>query len=193
MLRETIKPLTIVGILLSLSGPLLIVLKESTSSHNGQAKSNNSVEVDRRTLGIGILYGAGTAVCWGISPILIKLGLERGGSPVFGNLVMYLAACIVILPSAFLIGENRKAIFNIRQEAFWPAVFCGLANNVWQLSMNFALAYGSVIVVSLMVRTSPIWTLLFAFFFIRRYESLSRWVLLGNGLVIIGSLLVLVP
>jgi len=45
-------------------------------------------------------------------------------------------------------------------------------------------------VVSLMLRTIPLWSLLFSFLFMREYESFSRWVLLGNALLVVGAILV---
>ena len=48
-----------------------------------------------------------------------------------------------------------------------------------------------MIVVSLMLRTLPLWVLLFAFIFNREYESFSRWVLFGNGLLMVGTILII--
>jgi drug/metabolite transporter (DMT)-like permease len=54
-----------------------------------------------------------------------------------------------------------------------------------------ALAYGSVIVVSLMGRTVPLWVLIFSFLFNRELESFSRWVILGSTLLFSGTLLII--
>ena len=70
-------------------------------------------------------------------------------------------------------------------------IFSGLTTSIAQLLRYLAFGYGSVIVVSLMLRTLPLWVLLFAFVFNRQYESFSRWVLLGNGLLVIGTILVI--
>ena len=72
------------------------------------------------------------------------------------------------------------------------AVLTGVSASIGQLLRIAALKYGSVIVVTLMQRTSPLWILFFVFIFNRRYESLSRWVLVGNGALMAGTLLVLV-
>lgn len=57
---------------------------------------------------------------------------------------------------------------------------------------DVSFSYGSVIVVSLMLRTLPLWVLLFAFIFNREYESFSRRVLFGNGLLMVGTILVII-
>ncbi|MBI4286341.1 MAG: DMT family transporter [Chloroflexi bacterium] len=192
ILGEAVKPLTFVGILLALSGPFLLIMKESTTSRDNKLFGSAGEKVDRATLYKGILYAAGVTVFRGSSPILVKFSLDNGGSPVFGTLVAYLAACVIICPSSFLVAENRAAILKTRGVALRLAVLSGLTASVAQLLRNFALTYGSVIVVSLVMRTSPLWTLLFAFAFIREHESLGRWVLLGNSFLVIGSLLALV-
>lgn len=192
ILGETVTPLMIAGIFLSLSGPLLITVKESTAVGGAQSRANHGAEVDRRTLYKGILYGMGTAVFRGCAAVSVKLALDSGGPPVLGNLVAYLAACIAISPSSFLGAENRKEMFKAPQKAWRLALVSGITTGIAQLLKNLALKYGSVIVVSLMQRTIPIWVLLFAFTFNRKYESLSRWVLLGNGALMAGSLLVLI-
>jgi len=71
------------------------------------------------------------------------------------------------------------------------ALFSGLTSNIAQLSRYIALGLGSAIVISLMLRTMPLWVLCFAFIFNREYESFSRWVLLGNGLLMSGTILIL--
>jgi len=193
ILREVVKPPAIIGIILAFSGPLLTTIKETRTSWNAKSDENFETKIERRTLYKGILYGTVASIFWGTSPILVKFGLDIGGPPVLGNLVAYVAASAVICPSLFLGAENRRTILNKREEALKPALSCGFVTNMAQLSRNLALQYGSVTVVSLMGRTIPIWTLLFAFTFIRKHESFSRWVLLGNGLIFIGSLLVVFP
>jgi drug/metabolite transporter (DMT)-like permease len=194
LLKETITALQAIGILFTLSGPLLILLKEQTTGDGSPIKpGSHGREVDARTLFLGVLYGAGAALFWGGSAIFIKFGLEAGGTSVAGTLIAYAAASAVISPSCLLNSGNRKELAGAGRKSLRVAVFSGLATSVAQLLRYLSLGYGSVIVVSLMVRTMPLWVLLFAFVFNREYESFSRWVLLGNGLLIIGTILVIIP
>ena len=193
ILRESINSLMFLGILFSLTGPLLTILKEQTVESSRRLKAgSNGKELDRHTLYIGILYGLGGAVFWGSSAIFIKLGLENGGSPVAGTLVAYLAASIVITPSILLSRENKREILDTNRRSFRLALFSGLTTNIAQLLRYLALNYSSVIIVTLLMRTTPLWVLLFSFIFNRRYESFSRWVLLGNFLLIVGTVLILI-
>lgn len=185
ILKETMTPLMIFGVFLSLAGPLLIILKEQGG------KGNQFTALDRRTLCIGMLYGMGAAIFWGSSSIFIKLGLKSGGSPITGSLIAYLAASIVISPSAFLNEENRKEMFGEDGRSLRLALVSGLTSSSAQLLRYLALGYTSVIIVSVLGRTLLLWVLFFSFIFNREYESFSRWVLVGSGLLTIGTILVL--
>jgi drug/metabolite transporter (DMT)-like permease len=192
ILGETITPLLVCGMLFSLSGPLLIAVKEHTLARVPDTDEKpRGKEVTRSTLYRGMLYGLGTAVMWGASAIFIKLGLTSGGPPVAGSLIAYLAASLAIIPSSFLNRVNRKEIFQKDRESFQLALLSGLTSTIAQLLRYLALDVGSVIVVSLMLRTSPLWVLSLAFIFNREVESFSRWVLLGNALLITGTILIL--
>lgn len=190
LLDERLTPVQFLGVLFTLSGPLLILFKEETTSGDpaGPRRGN---EVDRRTLFLGSLYGAGAALCWGSSAVFIKWALNIGGSPVVGSLISYAAAAVVISPSLWLRTESRREILLQGTNSFQTAVWCGLTVSFAQLLRYLALAYASVIVASLMLRSTPVWVLLLAFIFNREIESFSRWVLLGNLLLIVGTILII--
>jgi drug/metabolite transporter (DMT)-like permease len=193
LLKETVTSLQLLGILFTLSGPLLMLCKEQTVSEGSPMKSgSHGKEVDARTLALGVLYGAGAALFWGSSAIFIKFGLEAGGTPVAGTLIAYVAASVVISPSFLFSQEKRRELYRGGRKPLPIAIFSGLTTSLAQLLRYVSYGYGSVIVVSLMLRTLPLWVLLFAFIFNREYESFSRWVLFGNGLLIVGTILVII-
>ncbi|MDP2727011.1 MAG: DMT family transporter [Dehalococcoidia bacterium] len=192
LFRETVTPRMVVGIALCVLGPILLSAREPVQ-HRSLMTNTDHKKVDRRTLSKGIFFGLGTALFWGGSTILVKLALNEGGTPIFGNLIAYLAASIVISPSVFAGTQSRKEIFSTRKGIFLLALFCGLATSIAHILRYFALEYGSVIVVSLMYQTGPLWVMLLAFIFNRNYESFSRWALLGNGAITVGVVLILLP
>jgi drug/metabolite transporter (DMT)-like permease len=194
ILKERITPLMGFGILLSLAGPLLIILKEQTVRQSQPAAGTPGMELDRHTLLVGMLYGVGAAVFWGSSAVFIKFGFEAGGgTPVTATLISFVAAAAAISPSVLLNDKQRKELFHEDRQSLQAAISSGLTTSIAQLLKYLSIAYGSVIVVSLVARTTPLWVLFFAFLFNRKYESFSRWVFLGNGLLIIGTILVLLP
>jgi drug/metabolite transporter (DMT)-like permease len=193
ILKERMTPLMVLGILFSLAGPVLIILKEQMVRQPHTTPDSYGKELDRNALLRGMFYGVGAAVFWGSSAIFIKFGLETGGSPVIGTFIAYVAAAGVIGPSFLLNDQRRKELFREGRKSLQVAAFSGLTTSIAQLLKYLSIAYGSVIVVSLVGRTTPLWVLLFAFLFNRSYESFSRWVFIGNGLLIIGTILVVLP
>jgi len=192
ILKESVTLIMVIGILFTLTGPLLIFLKEQVVPGNTQLKTYlQGRDLDRPTLHKGILYGMGAAFFWGSSAIFIKLGLEHGGSPIAGSLIAFLSASLAVGPSTLFNKEHRDEILNGDKQSLKMALFSGLTSNIAQLMRYLALEFGSAIVISLMVRTIPLWVLFFAFIFNREYESFSRFVLLGNALIIIGTVLIL--
>jgi drug/metabolite transporter (DMT)-like permease len=185
VLSETITFVMLVGIVCTLGAPLLILREQIVATRLGPKGQ------DRKILYEGIFCGIGAAIFWGSSPIFVKLGLENGGSPVAGSLIAYLAALIAISPSAFLKKENREDLLRGDRGALELALLSGLSINIAQLLRYVALAFASAIVVTLMLRTSPVWVLCFAFLFNRKEESFSCWVLLGNGLLLVGTFLII--
>jgi drug/metabolite transporter, DME family len=192
ILKETLSPIQVLGVAFTVAGPLLLLLKEETISESSHTKSGSHGKgVDARTLLLGILYGAGAALFWGSSAVFIKFGLQEGGSPIIGSLIAYAGASLVTSPSFLVNAGNRRELFDQGGKPLLVAVCSGLTTAVAQLLRYVSFQYGSVIVVSLMLRTQPIWVILFSFVFIRQHESFSRWVFLSNGMIIIGTILVM--
>ncbi len=194
VLREEVNALMTLGILFSIGGPLVVLLKEETLK--GASPVSGAVQgkdVDHATLYKGFFYGAGAAVFWGSSAIFIKLALrEGGGSPIAGSFLAYLAASLVVGPSALANPAIRKEFLREDASSLRLAIVCGLTAGVGQLLRYLALGYTSAILVSLLNRTIPFWVLILSFLLIRKYESFSRWVLIGNALLVVGTLLVLI-
>jgi drug/metabolite transporter (DMT)-like permease len=189
VLHEGMSLPQVAGALMTLSGPLLILMKERTALSAARTKSGSyGRQIDRQALTLGLLYGVGAAVFWGSSAIFIKLALDAGGKPIAGSLIAYVAAAVVISPSVFLNRKNRAEFFS--GDSLQLAIWSGLTTSIAQLLRYLALAAGSVIVVSLMLRAQPLWVLALAFIFVREHESFSRWVLLGNGLVLAGTIVI---
>jgi drug/metabolite transporter (DMT)-like permease len=192
LLHERITAIQLVGIVLTLLGPLLILVREETSQGAAQMESGSyGKEVNRRALILGVLYGAGAAVFWGSSAIVVKFALQAGGTPVSGTLIAYLAASAAVSPSFLFTAEKRREILHQRGESLKVGVFSGLSAGIGQLLRYMSLQYGSAIAVSMMLRTVSVWVLVFSFLYNREFESFSRWVLFGNSVLVIGTILII--
>lgn len=190
VLREIFTLVMAVGTLFSLAGPTLLAVKEQARESIPARANSEETGFGQRNLLMGLLYGAGAAVFWGSSPIFIKLGLQHGGSSIAGALVAYSAATVVI-STVLLRRATRQEFLHLDVKSFRWFLFNGLIVNSAQMLKYLSLSYASVIIVSLMARTVPLWVLLLSFLFIREFESFSRWVLLCYGLLLTGTILVL--
>ncbi len=190
ILKEVLTPLIVLGILFSLSGPLIAALKEEMVDTATAKLTPQGKHIDRETLYRGLLYGSGAAIFWGSSPILIKMGFDHGGTSVIGNLTSFSAAALVIAPSLLRV-KTRDEILCSDRQCLKLALLSGLTTNIAQLLRFVALAFTSAITVSIVSRTIPVWTLLFALIFNRKVDSFNRWVLIGNALLLLGSFMVI--
>ncbi|MBI4320148.1 MAG: DMT family transporter [Chloroflexi bacterium] len=107
VLREVITPLVGLGMAISLLGPTLIALRERTVQAKAQGTKPGK-DVDRRTLWLGMLHGAGAACSFGTSPIFIKWAFEHGGTSMVGSLIAYTAAALGTTSRLCLQPQTRK-------------------------------------------------------------------------------------
>lgn len=192
VVKETLTPLMVAGILLSLSGPTIVAIMEEKRTRSALVRADpHGINLDKKTFYKGMFFGIGSAFFWGSSAIFVKLALDNGGSSLGGSFIAFSAASLVVLPS-LLNRKNREEIFSADKGSFKLAMMSGMTTNIAQMLRYIALFYGTVIVVSMASRTIPIWVISLSFIFNRHLESFSRWVLLGNALLIIGTILVLI-
>jgi len=134
-----------------------------------------------------LLLGLGAGFCWGISPILVKLGLRGVGSPIAGAFISFLAASLFLglsLPTE----RTRRAISQTSAMAaglfFIAGSFSFAANFVRYVALKLAPAS----VVTPLASTVPVFVLLFSFIFNRKLEIFNRPVIIGAFAVVIGTL-----
>ena len=148
---------------------------------------------DRKKILSGIpakayLMGLALGIAWGISPVLVKLGLGDSSSPVAGVFISYAAASIAL--SLFLWNRSSRATINelsFRTTAF----FCvgGMFSSTAQLLKYVALSLGAVSMVTPVFSLSPILILLLSFLFNRKLDVFGIQVVIGVFTAVVGTLL----
>jgi drug/metabolite transporter (DMT)-like permease len=136
------------------------------------------------------LLGLGVGLSRGITPLMIKLGLEGSGlpSPVAGVFISYAAATLVLSP--FLWNSNKRAaLTGMKRSALGFFSLTVLFSATAQLMRYFALSVGRVSVVAPVFATSAIFVLFFSYVFERKFETFGVNVVLGTVAVVIGSIL----
>jgi drug/metabolite transporter (DMT)-like permease len=186
-LGEVLTPVRVVGIVLILLGPL-IVLYGRRGRGEVTTRAGQSLDyVD------GYFWGAVCACAFGVSPILIRLGLGDGGprEAVAAGLTSYSAAAVVVA-LMILVPRNRADIISLDQTtARWFGATGGLVF-ASQILLYIALSVAPVTVVLPIQRTSAIFRAVFSWLINRDHEVLGVAVLIGIGLSAAGVIIVTV-
>jgi len=136
-----------------------------------------------------VLFGLGAGVAWGVSPILIKVGLSGSGSPVAGAFISFFAATIIL--SISLLNHDRYlALRNMKSKTI--GLFCGagLLSSTANLMRFVALGVAPASIVTPLISVSPVFLLILSFMFNRKLELFNLSIILGILSVVIGSILI---
>lgn len=183
-LGEVPGAIPIVGMALILAGVYVTVGTGVTAA----ARSGRSARVSWR----GSLLGLGTAACWSISPLLIREGLQRLPSPGLGVTLSMIGATI---PQGIVVALRRGR--GLGEPVMWDALALKLAAGVlvglstwtrWEAlaltPVAVVLALGLLSVPTVMLVAPPLAG--------RQEEPITRRILVGALLVVVGSLVLVV-
>jgi drug/metabolite transporter (DMT)-like permease len=140
----------------------------------------------------GSLFGLGTAVCWAISPLLIREGLREVPAPVLGVTISMLAATI---PQGIVVALRRRR--GLGGPARWDALALKLTAGVlvslstWTRWEALALTPVAV-VLALGLLSVPTVILVAPSLAGRHEEPITARIVLGAALVVAGSLVLVV-
>ena len=130
-----------------------------------------------------LVYPLLSATCFGMVSILRKLGLS-GAGPIIGMALNVSTAAVAFAAFMLASGQRGSLICRGRPLAYFAAA--GLLENVAVFLNIVALGMGTVSVVTPLYGTSPIFTLLLSFFFLRGIERLTGRVVAGTVLIVVG-------
>jgi drug/metabolite transporter (DMT)-like permease len=171
----------IFGALCMMSGVILVGGEKSRPA--GEKKPARRDEVK------GILLSLGAALCWGITPVLIKPAVEQVGSAVVGNLITYATAGIGI----GLLSINRKRWNNFRRLSFkkniLPMAIAGLFTAAGQLLYFAALEKSQANIIAPLISIEVLFIFVISFFVNRRNEVFTVKVALGMLAMVAGTFL----
>lgn len=173
-LEETPTILVIIGTL-SIVGGLYLLLSEG---------SETSVIKKNRILGYG--FGLATGLCWGASAVVIRYA-SQFASP-FVVLAFSLLFGTVVLSAAT--GKNFEIGVRTNKKAIYLLLLAGVLNGVAGVSYYSALAVAPVVVVSPISASTPLIVTLCVHLFLQRLERVTRQVVIGCLLIVIGGALV---
>ena len=182
ILGEALTWQLIVGVLLIFFG----IMVAGVAPEDFRSGRNLFSGIPRRAL----LFGFGNGLAWGISPIMVKMGLRGSDSPMGGLLIALLAATIT--SSILLYNPNtRAALAGITLRAVSLFFIVAVIEGTALLARYTALSIAPASVVEPLVSTSLILIIILSFLFNRNLEVFSKPIMVGIIAVVAGSILLI--
>lgn len=186
LLGEYLTPLRVIGIALIALAPML-TLRHDIAAAKG--KTDQKLKFTPQ-MGRGYLGAILSGVCYGVSPILVRAGLQDlgPGASMAGGAISYLAASLVLAAIVLATGRTREVAGTDKAALPWFA-FAGVSVGAAQVFRYAALALVPVSVVAPILRVGLIFRLVFSWLMNRDHEIFSPGVVLGTVLSLLGALL----
>jgi uncharacterized membrane protein len=133
-----------------------------------------------------LLYSLGAGILAGVAFPLRRYGLTITNEPVFFAAVVALVSLMCSLPYVWISHRNQSIVWHPKALMHFSA--SGFFEGLGALLSLMALAVGTVVVVSPIVATTPLWNLLIAYLFLRDREKLNVRTALGTIVVVGGTI-----
>jgi drug/metabolite transporter (DMT)-like permease len=194
-LQEGLTPLRVVGIALVILGPALMHRSDAAPAGRidpGAAAGGRSVAAGpppfQPHYAEGYLFGLLAAACYGISPILIRIVVERGSlaDSMAAGFISYCAATAVLAMLMLWPGQLRHVLSIDPVPAKW-FVASGVLVTVSQALFYMALAVAPVSVVMPILQLHLVFRFILARLVNPQHEMFGGMMLFATALSIIGA------
>jgi drug/metabolite transporter (DMT)-like permease len=180
-LGERLTVYVAIGTLCMLAGVFLISREKGSGASGKRKLTGDEVK--------GILLALAAALCWGITPVLIKPAVQETGSAVVGNLISYAAASIVM--GLFLFAKKRRENFkrlSLKKNVL-PMAVSGLFTAAGQLFYFAALSRSPANVIAPLISIEIVFVFLLSFVVNRKGEYFTLKVAAGMAAAVVGTFL----
>ena len=124
-------------------------------------------------------------ICYGISPVLVKIAIEEGNSPYTGIFISYSTAFVFMFIHRLIIHKLGEVLVSYKK-AIVPMSVGVISISVAQICRYVSLDYIPVSVVSPLNSTATLFTILLSFIINRRIELFTWKIIVGAILVVSG-------
>lgn len=186
LLGEYLTPLRIVGILLIIGAPMLTFKNDMAQA---RGKGTRTLKFTPQ-LGKGYLGAILSGIAYGISPILVRAGLQDAsiGASLAGGAISYAAAAVLLLAFVVVTGRTREVVLMDRTALGW-FTFAGVSVGFAQAFRYAALALVPVAVVAPILRVGLVFRLVFSWILNRDHEVFSAGIITATLISLFGALL----
>jgi uncharacterized membrane protein len=189
-LGEALTVLRIVGIALVIAGPAFTHGPEKPMPKRvPEPDEGGGISPFMPAYREGYIYALGSALGFGISPILIGMAFEHKGLGIgiAGGFVSYIAATVATALVLLLPGQFRSFCAVDRVSAKW-FLASGIAVGVSQMTRYMALAVAPVSVVTPIQRLSMVFRIYFGAWLNPHHEVFGSRVIVGTVISLAGAL-----
>jgi uncharacterized membrane protein len=193
LLGEQFTALKILGIALVLLGPSVgmrqRIAERSVSDEKITAIDAEKPAAFKPDYVEGVTFALLSAIGYGLSPILVRVGLEHKGigASIAGGLVAYLAATAVMALVLLCPGQLRHALAVNRESARWFTL-SGVTVCLSQMFLYMAMSIAPVTVVSPINRTSIVFRLYLSAWLNPKHEVFGGGVIAGTLISLAGAI-----
>ena len=182
---EEITNIHIIAIFLIILAPMIILL-----GHEGDKFTRSGIEMKYQA---GLFWGLSCAICYGISPLLVKSGFSNYSLEItiLAGFISYISAIFFLILIMTLMRVRIRDIIEMDKSALKWFTITGFMGSSAQLLRYIALGLIPISIVEPIHRTSVIFRVMFGFVINRNHEIINVRVLLGVALSIIGMYLLI--
>ena len=182
---EEITNIHIIAIFLIILAPMIILL-----GHEGDKFTRSGIEMKYKA---GLFWGLSCAICYGISPLLVKSGFSNYSLEItiLAGFISYISAIFFLILIMILTRVRIRDIIEMDKSALKWFTITGFMGSSAQLLRYIALGLIPISIVEPIHRTSVIFRVIFGFIINRNHEIINVRVLLGVALSIIGMYLLI--
>ncbi len=177
---EEITNIHIIAIFLIILAPMIILL-----GHEGDKFTRSGIEMKYKA---GLFWGLSCAICYGISPLLVKSGFSNYSLEItiLAGFISYISAIFFLILMMTFTRVRIRDIIEMDKRALKWFIITGFMGSSAQLLRYIASRLIPISIVEPIHRTSVIFRVIFGFIINRNHEIINIRVLLGVALSIIG-------
>ena len=182
---EEITNIHIIAIFLIILAPMIIL-----SGYEGDRFTSSGIKMKYKA---GLFWGLSCAICYGISPLLVKSGFSNYSLEItiLAGFISYISAIFFLILIMTLMRVRIRDIIEMDKSALKWFTITGFMGSSAQLLRYIALGLIPISIVEPIHRTSVIFRVIFGFIINRNHEIINIRVLLGVALSIIGMYLLI--
>ncbi len=176
-LGEPLGPVTAVGIVILVSGLSVLALSRGGDLEGWTARD--------------LLWPIAAAATFAVANVARRYGMLETPISALEAVTINETAGLVALV-AYVLARGRTDVLSMPRESYRYFAVSGLLTSVAMLSLMAALGLeeGRIAIVDPLVATAPFFTLLFAAVFLRDLERVTRGVVAGAAMIVVGAVLI---